>query len=246
MRKRDFTLIELLVVIAIIAILAGMLLPALGSARQHAHSISCANNFISSGKMLTMYSNDFNDWYPEQQGDGVDVFKSFDDGQMAGYWPAEGKNVFYGAFGRKKGSTTYKTSKYVCPSATPSTDTDPQYWGSGSIYYSMGFNFNFSETRSGVKKSLANRLRRRRSSWRFPSKLMIMADASDRGIDYYALSSTDGKKRMRPRHKNGCNVLFGDSHVEWLSASVIPDETFRPGSKDKAFYEPKDTTGEWY
>jgi len=63
-KKRGFTLIELLVVIAIIALLIGLLLPALGKARRTGREAKNLANLKSMGLAMTLYANDFKSWMP--------------------------------------------------------------------------------------------------------------------------------------------------------------------------------------
>ncbi|MBO6741100.1 MAG: prepilin-type N-terminal cleavage/methylation domain-containing protein [Phycisphaerales bacterium] len=63
-RSAGFTLIELLVVIAIIALLIGILLPALGAARESAKKLKCLTQVRAMGQAFTFYADDNRDWYP--------------------------------------------------------------------------------------------------------------------------------------------------------------------------------------
>ena len=63
-----FTLIELLVVIAIIAILAGMLLPVLGRAKEDSLRLKCVNDAKQLGVAMQMYGDDFNSLLPMPHG----------------------------------------------------------------------------------------------------------------------------------------------------------------------------------
>ena len=68
MKRKGFTLVELLVVIAIIALLMGILMPALARVRQLAFRMTCGTNLSGIGKAMMIYANDYEDELPRAGG----------------------------------------------------------------------------------------------------------------------------------------------------------------------------------
>ena len=114
MKKKGFTLVELLVVIAIIALLMGILMPALARVRQIAFRMICGTNLSGIGKAMLIYSTDYDDEYP-RAGSATTVWNdSVANWQAANRFLAYGLNLSDGTGGRASiGSCFYLLVKYA-------------------------------------------------------------------------------------------------------------------------------------
>ena len=107
---KSFTLIELLVVIAIIAILAGLLTPAIAGARERARRIQCLNNLRQIGLGIKQYATDNSEMYPEHS------VAAADDGNVNGHLRLISNMVGNAGQIFKCPSDTSKTSTNQCVS----------------------------------------------------------------------------------------------------------------------------------
>jgi prepilin-type processing-associated H-X9-DG protein/prepilin-type N-terminal cleavage/methylation domain-containing protein len=139
---RAFTLIELLVSVAIIALLIGILLPAVGAVRQQGHATKCLANLRVLGHGLVLYTNDYGDALvpsrlPKWPGHSCDPWAQLSNGRkfrptfVAMMSLAVGVPPFadpqacgntFDKFGEKGDRQNYSYGTYVCPSVPEWTD----------------------------------------------------------------------------------------------------------------------------
>jgi prepilin-type N-terminal cleavage/methylation domain-containing protein len=108
MRQKGFTLVELLVVIAIIALLMGILMPALARVRQLAFRMVCGTNLSGIGKAMLIYANDYEDELPKAGGRDNDWATQIPD------WTASNRRAAYGISGSNgTGEVTVTSNFYL-------------------------------------------------------------------------------------------------------------------------------------
>ncbi len=205
LKRKKFTLIELLVVVAIVAILAGMLLPALNSAKKKGKQILCLGNMRQLGIASAHYLNDYGYLPPPTLKAGtpsVTFFRWRKDILLLGYLGPKGsKSTDIGTVG----TDSYPRCNYACPEVVskgnrPIADPD----------IVIGTN--------GLLGSLL-----KGPGFKAPHRLAYISDTNSYTFSDAGLTQT--VYSLRWDHQNGANVIYTDLHGGLRNAKSMTHST---------------------
>jgi len=228
-RPAAFTLVELLVVIAVIAILASLVMPAMGSAKLKVQATSCLNNFNQLETAWHLYTVDYNDNLPANKWMSVD----WQDGCPSGLqttsdsWALGHATIDRETWSIQNGSLfpyTKSTPLYHCPGDRSTIYYRPDILRKRS--YSMSYYMNGSERKPERKTKLCQ--------IKNTASTFVFIDEHENSISdsvfFVHVPGDDGEQadaRDNPtyggahwmnmpadRHGQGCNLSFADGHVE--------------------------------
>lgn len=211
--RRGFSLIELLVTIAVIAILAGLLLPALAKSRAKARKIQCLNHLKQIGLATVMYASDHAEFLPQSQHtrlSWVGTVQPYLSGTNLHRCPVEPL---------KTRLHSYALNDFLTPHPFGARELD------------------FSKTTAIPSTSESMFMTELHEEFE-GSDHFHFADSQDAG---YAPGSFRRQVAVE-RHQGSANYLFADGHVEGLRWPAVTNLLVRPGSRfvrpDGHFYSP--------
>ncbi len=241
MKKQGFTLVELLVVIAIIALLMGILMPALSRVRQLAFRMVCGTNLSGIGKAMLIYANDYDDELPKA-GDKNAVLTSsvvwdaLSRGEAYAITPTKSDATISSCFYLLVKYTEVTPKSFVCKSDTGTTpwelSDEPivrpdmemvEAWDFGSNPYercSYAYHWPFGTFALTTSSEPALAIAADRNPWQVSPAGAAKPDTMWASFDPRGGTEAVRAGNSMTHQEDGQNVLFMDAHVDFAKTSA--------------------------